>query len=115
MHGFAQNSVKIPPPLGWISLTRLPDVDNLHLFRRAYGRSADGRPRVWRNLCRCRAQAGRVENQGMGEKMLRKFVIAAGAAIGFLSVAPTASAALLTLDDVTLPGDPIQIVNGVGD
>ena len=47
--------------------------------------------------------------------MLRKFVIAAGAAIGFLSVAPTASAALITLDDVTLPGDPIQIVNGVND
>ena len=47
--------------------------------------------------------------------MLRKFVIAAGAAIGFLSIAPTASAALITLDDVTLPGDPITIVNGVND
>ena len=67
------------------------------------------------DLCRCRAPAGRVGNQGMGEKMLRKCAIAAGAAIGFLSIAPTASAALLTLDDVTLPGDPIQIVNGVGD
>src|SRR5918993_1767474 len=67
------------------------------------------------DLCRCRAPAGRVGKQGMGEKMLRKFVIAAGAAIGFLSIAPTASAALITLDDVTLPGDPITIVNGVND
>ena len=30
-------------------------------------------------------------------------------------MAQSASAALLTLDDVTLPGDPIQIVNGVND
>ena len=47
--------------------------------------------------------------------MLRKCAIAAGAAIGFLSIAPTASAALLTLDDVTLPGDPITVVNGLND
>ena len=35
--------------------------------------------------------------------------------VAFCAAAPTASAALLTLDDVTLPGDPIQIVNGTND
>ena len=35
--------------------------------------------------------------------------------VAFCAAAPTASAALITLDDVTLPGDPIQVVNGVND
>ena len=47
----------------------------------------------------------------------RKMQIAAGAAVvlGLFVTAQTASAALLTLDDVTTPGDPIQVVNGVSD
>ena len=47
----------------------------------------------------------------------RKMRIAAGAAVvlGLFVTAQTASAALLTLDDVTTPGDPIQVVNGVSD
>ena len=50
-----------------------------------------------------------------GLKMHRRGAgIAAALFAGVLS-AQTASAALLTLDDVTLPGDPIQVVNGVND
>jgi hypothetical protein len=55
-----------------------------------------------------------------GEKMHRRgpgTAVALGAVAMFALMlsARTASAALLTLDDVTLPGDPIQIVNGVND
>ena len=55
-----------------------------------------------------------------GVKMHRRGVgsaVAMGAVALVASVMSTqsASAALLTLDDVTLPGDPIQIVNGVND
>ena len=50
-----------------------------------------------------------------GVKMHRRGAgIAAALFAGILS-AQSASAALLTLDDVTLPGDPVQIVNGVND
>src|SRR3712207_4224337 len=50
--------------------------------------------------------------------MRKTFLGAAFGALGLaalLSSATPASAALLTLDDVTLPGDPIVIVNGVSD
>ena len=55
-----------------------------------------------------------------GEKMHRRgpgTAVALGAVAVFALVlsARTASAALLTLDDVTLPGDPIVLVNGVND
>ena len=50
-----------------------------------------------------------------GVKMHRRGVgIAVALFAGVLS-AQSASAALLTLDDVTLPGDPITIVNGTND
>ena len=50
-----------------------------------------------------------------GVKMHRRGAGIAAALFAGVFSAQTASAALLTLDDVTLPGDPIQIVNGVND
>src|SRR5437868_7675740 len=55
-----------------------------------------------------------------GVKMHRRGAghAAALGAVALLAIvlsARTASAAVFTLDDVTLPGDPIQIVNGVDD
>lgn len=41
--------------------------------------------------------------------------LGAVALLGLLLSAQTASAALLTLDDVTLPGDPVVVVHGVDD
>ena len=46
----------------------------------------------------------------------KRISIAAGAALMLLVLsARTSSAALLTLDDVTTPGDPITAVNGSND
>ena len=55
-----------------------------------------------------------------GEKMHRRglgkaVALGAVAIFALMLSAGTASAALLTLDDVTLPGDPILIVNGAND
>jgi hypothetical protein len=41
--------------------------------------------------------------------------LGAVALLGLVLSAKSASAALLTLDDVTLPGDPVVLVNGVND
>jgi hypothetical protein len=47
----------------------------------------------------------------------KKMHFAAGVAVilGLFVTAQTASAALLTLDDITSPGDPITVINGVSD
>jgi len=55
-----------------------------------------------------------------GAKMHRRgagaaVTLGAAALLGCFVSARTASAAVFTLDDVTLPGDPIQIVDGVDD
>ena len=53
----------------------------------------------------------KMHRRGLG----RAAALGAVAIFALVLSAQTASAALLTLDDVTLPGDPIQIVNGVND
>jgi PEP-CTERM motif len=53
----------------------------------------------------------KMHRRGLGKAV----TLGAVALLGLVLSAQTASAALLTLDDVTLPGDPIVIVNGVND
>ena|SRR2546423_9495618 len=48
-----------------------------------------------------------------GKKM--RFAAGAALALGLFVTSQTARAALLTLDDVTTPGDPITVVNGISD
>ena len=43
------------------------------------------------------------------------FAAVAALSVGLLTTAQSASAAIFTLDDVTLPTDPVTIVNGVND
>ena len=50
-----------------------------------------------------------------GVKMHRRGAGIAAALFAGIVSAQSASAALLTLDDVTLPGDPVLVVNGVND